>query len=222
MGQFDGSPQRALVALFAITFRLAGESFSTLASRPSLHRDAPVPPLSDSCRRRDLPTARRPGSPWYDHTRMEKTHLRDFSAVNFPPKSGTGFIYILCWLSGDEEVPFYVGETQSIWGRLNDYYWAQFQAPTDFRVGEAVRYLSTKNIHVVARYKPSVDRSCKERAIINELRAEGRRLLNDLPVYDYRTADEEQERIGVQKQVDWIIGLSGRAPGDAAAASDSN
>ena len=143
---------------------------------------------------------------------MSKTDLRDFNAVDFPPKSGPGFVYVLCWVSEKEEIPFYVGETQSIWGRLNDYYWAEFKASTDFRVGEAIRYLSTKNIRVVARYRPSADPRGEERARIIELRTEGRRLLNDLPAYDYRTIPEEEARINVRKQTDQIIEPSGRNP----------
>jgi hypothetical protein len=73
-------------------------------------------------------------------------NLRDFSLVEFSPAVGPGFVYVLLWVSGDdEEIPFYVGETQSIWGCLNDYYWAQFQAPTDFRVGEAINTSGLRN-----------------------------------------------------------------------------
>ena len=61
-----------------------------------------------------------------------------FTTIDFAPRSGPGFLYVLCWVAEEGEVPFYVGETQSAWGRLNDYYWADFQASTDFKVGEAV------------------------------------------------------------------------------------
>lgn len=136
---------------------------------------------------------------------MSRTDFRAFGVVDFPPKSGPGFVYVLCWVSGEDEIPFYVGETQSIWGRLNDYYWADFQASTDFRAGEVIRYLNTRSIRVVARYRVSTERRSEERAIIKELRAEGRLLLNNLPAYDYQTSHEDRHRAEVQEQVDRII-----------------
>ena len=128
-----------------------------------------------------------------------------FSAINFRPKNGPGFVYVLCWVSGAEEIPFYVGQTQSIWGRLNDYYWADFQASTDFRVGEAVKYLTSRNLPVVVRYRASADRQKEERDVILGLHAEGTRLLNDCGSYNYRTAGEGEEKIKIEKFVDGLI-----------------
>jgi hypothetical protein len=139
---------------------------------------------------------------------MAKTNLQDFSVVDFPPAIGPGFVYVLSWLSGDEEIPFYVGETQSIWGRLNDYYWAQFQASTDFRVGEAVKHLHLKSLRIVARYRSSEDRRKEERAIIDQIHADGRRLLNDVRGYDYRTAREDEERTRVRQCIDSLVDAS--------------
>jgi hypothetical protein len=135
----------------------------------------------------------------------EEMNFDGFSVVDFPPANGPGFVYVLCWVAMGEEIPFYVGQTQSIWGRLNDYYWADFQASTDFRVGEAVRYLTTQNLRVVARYKLSADRRKEERAIIDGLDAEGRRLLNNCPSFDYRTATEAVEKIKVRQFIDGLI-----------------
>lgn len=139
---------------------------------------------------------------------MAKTNLRDFSVVDFLPAIGPGFVYVLSWVSGDTEIPFYVGQTQSIWGRLNDYYWAQFPASTDFRVGEAVKHLHTKKLRIVVRYQSCADRQKEERAIIDEIHADGRGLLNDIPGYDYRTAKEDDERSRVQKCVDSLLEVS--------------
>ncbi len=58
----------------------------------------------------------------------------------------------------------------------------------------------------------SADRQEEERTIIRDLRAEGRRLLNDWPQlrpelrYEYRTANEAEERIKLQRFIDWLIG----------------
>ena len=135
----------------------------------------------------------------------QEMNLDGFSVVDFPPRNDSGFVYVLCWVAMGEEVPFYVGQTQSIWGRLNDYYWADFQASTDFRVGEAVKYLSTQNLLVVARYRLSADRQREETATIISLHAEGRRLLNDCQGFDYRTATKAEETTKVRRFIDGLI-----------------
>ena len=132
-------------------------------------------------------------------------NLEEFDVVDFQPRSGPGFVYILYWASGEKHVPFYVGETQAIWGRLNDYYWAEFQAPTDFRVGEAVKHLHAKGLRITAKYKVSNDRRKEERSIIREFRAQGVHLLNDLRSYDCQTAKEDDERSNIQRYIDRLI-----------------
>jgi hypothetical protein len=128
-------------------------------------------------------------------------NFEGFSVVDFPPvnREVPGFVYVLCWVGESEEVPFYVGQTSRIWGRLDDYYWAMFTACTDFRVGEAVRYLSTKGYRVVVKYKSSVDPRSEESDIIRDLHGLRRILLNDLSGYPYQKADETEERLRVQK-----------------------
>lgn len=132
-------------------------------------------------------------------------NLEEFNVVDFQPRSGPGFVYILYWVSGEKHIPFYVGQTQAIWGRLNDYYWAEFQAPTDFRVGEAVKHLHAKGLRITAKYKTSVDPRKEERSIIREFRAQGVHLLNDLASYDYQTSKEDVERSRIQGEIDKLI-----------------
>ena len=132
-------------------------------------------------------------------------NMEEFSVVDFQPRSGLGFVYILYWIFGEKHVPFYVGQTQAIWGRLNDYYWADFQAPTDFRVGEAVKYLHAKGFRITVKYKISDDRQKEERSIIREFRAQGVRLLNDRRGYDYRTSKKDRERSKIQGYIDTLI-----------------
>lgn len=129
----------------------------------------------------------------------------DFSTVPLISRDADGFVYVLCFIKGGEEVPFYVGQTQSIWGRLNDYFWADFQACTDFRVGETIKHLNALGVAVIARYKRSADRLREERAIIERLRAEEKPLLNHCGSYDYRSASPEQERARGQQFVDEFL-----------------
>lgn len=139
--------------------------------------------------------------PKADQTEM---NFEGFTVVDFPAANRTvpGFVYVFCWVGGSGEVPFYVGQTTRIWGRLDDYYWVMFTACTDFRVGEAVRHLNAKGHRIVVKYRSSADPRGEESEIIGSLRGRGRRLLNDLDGYDYRKADERQERLRVQEFVE--------------------
>jgi hypothetical protein len=117
--------------------------------------------------------------------------------------------YTCCAGCRKKEIPFYVGQTQSVWGRMNDYHWAEFQASTDFQVGEAVRYLNTKKRRVVAKYRVSADRKKEENAIIHSLQAECFILLNKTPGYNYRTSTPDKERAKVLAFMDNIMKTSG-------------
>lgn len=131
----------------------------------------------------------------------------DFTVIDFPPinREISRFVYVLFYLVGNLEVPFYVGQTGRIWGRLDDYYWAAFTAATDFRVGEAIRHLGAKNILIRVKYKSISDSKAEEASILNELRKEHYRLLNDMAAYDYTTAEQDQERLRVCQFVDELL-----------------
>lgn len=127
--------------------------------------------------------------------------LADFHAVDFPPKEGDlpgrgeGHVYVLCWSASGGDVPFYVGQTDRLRERMSDYQNAQFAASTDFRVGEAIRYLrDQRSLRIVVRYKKSKDPGKDEYTLIRDLQLFGLRLLNSLPSYDYVKADEEERR----------------------------
>lgn len=139
-------------------------------------------------------------------------NLDGFNTVEFPSLDGKTdeFVYVLCWDNGSRLVPFYVGQTTRIWGRMDDYYWANFAACTDFRVGEAVRHLSTKG-RVLIKYKCCVNSREEERNLIEKLGGK-RRLLNGVRAYDYRKADRDKERSFVCEQVDRIVSLDERHP----------
>ena len=116
----------------------------------------------------------------------------DFPAMNDQVKE---FVYVLCWTGGSREVPFYVGQTTRFWGRMDDYYWAQFSACTDFRVGEAVRYLAKRGA-VAIKYKSCINSREEEKVLIEQI---GRKnLLNGLPAFDYTKSDPATERKRVQ------------------------
>jgi hypothetical protein len=137
---------------------------------------------------------------------MRTMNFEKFNTVHFPPAKGSlpgpgdGFIYVFFWVADGVENPFYVGQTQRLSGRMDDYLSASFQASTDFRVGEAVKYLhDVKKYPVVVKYRASTDPPKEEYEIIRDLLMEGTWLLNCFPGYDYLKANEAEERNAVQR-----------------------
>ena len=100
-------------------------------------------------------------------------------------------------------VPFYVGETSRPYGRIADYLSAQFSASTDFKVGEAVKYLQELGFPVVLKFRKSDSRKYEEKLILDSLRCKFL-LLNDLQGYDYTIADKGIERKKVQEFINQI------------------
>lgn len=138
-------------------------------------------------------------------------NFEGFDSIELSPRDGRGFVYVLCWTDGTKETPFYVGQTQAIFGRMNDYHWADFQASTDFRVGEAVKHLCAKGFRVTAKYRVSgasrTEREKEERELIKSLDAEGIVLLNSLSGYNYRDSLPADQRTKIQNFIDGLLGL---------------
>jgi hypothetical protein len=143
----------------------------------------------------------------------------DFSIVSFSLSDfsgllslcGVGVVYVFFWVSEDGTlIPFYVGETDVLPARVGDYCRAGFSASTDFKVGEAAKYLNdVKQRRIVLKYKRSSDKKderCKEEdAIADKLRSEGARLLNDFRGYKYATTSEDKERDAIWRFCDMLI-----------------
>jgi hypothetical protein len=145
-------------------------------------------------------------------------NFEKFSTVHFPPEKGSlpgtsdGFIYVFFWVANGVENPFYVGQTRRLQERMDDYLFASFQASTDFRVGEAVKYLNDiKNYPVIVKYRASTDPPKEEYEIIRELLMEGTWLLNCFPGYDYLKANEADERNAVQRFCNALTGSCTKA-----------
>lgn len=135
-------------------------------------------------------------------TRLEEMTRVELPALNPDTRQ---FVYVICY--EDErgiEIPFYVGQTTRIWGRLDDYFWATFSASTDFRVGEAIRYLREKSYRVFVRYRAVADARAEELALIRHF-GSMHGLLNDSRAYSYRVAIEDEVRAEVRRQVDEMV-----------------
>jgi hypothetical protein len=147
-----------------------------------------------------------------NQTSALKAALADFHTVDFPPRQGDlpgrgeRHVYVFCWKANGKDIPFYVGQTNRLHGRMDDYQSAQFAASTDFRVGEAIRYLrDQRSLRIVVLYKESRDSVKDEYTLIRDLQLSGLRLLNSLPGYDYRKADKDEERRTVQKFCEMLM-----------------
>ena len=129
--------------------------------------------------------------------------LNEFDVIDFP--KNTSAVYIILFVKNGKEIPLYIGQTKRLYGRIGDYGTANFTASTDFKVGEAIKYLWNKEMKVIIRFSFSEDRKKKETEIIKILQSEGYRLLNELKGYKYENDNENVERERVRKFCDNII-----------------
>jgi len=139
--------------------------------------------------------------------------LPDFTDIEFPQHKEIVYVLYFTESSGGQEVPFYVGESSRGVGRFGDYISAQFSAPTDFKVGEAIRYLRSRGFNVRIKYKESDDRKNEEKKIIRDLKKNSQ-LLNELAGFKYKSSDEIEERKKIHIFIDILVRENGNR-GDA-------
>jgi len=131
-----------------------------------------------------------------------------FEQLEFPqdPPERVGEVYVLLFVLNGLEKPFYVGQTMRFAGRMDDYFWAQFTASTDFKVGESIKHLrDERGCQIIVRHKPSSNRLDEEKAIIRQLSKEKFPLLNSCPNYDYKTASEDDVLEAIRGYCDKLI-----------------
>ena len=119
-----------------------------------------------------------------------------YSLQNFPFVESA--VYILIYKKDDVRIPFYVGETDNFHARMRDYMIPTFAASTDFKVGEALKYLETKGMRIEVAVRKDItgrDKRKKEEShMCDALRRQGYILLNDLKGYNYTKANQVDER----------------------------
>jgi hypothetical protein len=122
-----------------------------------------------------------------------------------PTYSGN-HVYAIIVTADNSQFPLYVGQTGRLCGRIGDYTTAQFHAPTDFRVGEAIKYLRVqKPCRVDFFYRPSEAHLQDEKGLIREFLLAGYTLLNFLAAFDYKTANRDEERSLVHRFCDMAL-----------------
>jgi hypothetical protein len=139
------------------------------------------------------------------------TLLAEFSSVSWSDCSaklsdGPG-LYVLVVTVNCLRFPIYVGQTGNIQHRFAEYCYSDWYAPTDFRVGSAVKYFSSlqASIELFFNEIPGDSASVRRRAehkLIREFLLNGMPLLNSLSAYDYKTASRDDERKIVERFCD--------------------
>src|ERR1700734_354465 len=102
---------------------------------------------------------------------------KDFTVMDFPHIPRVGCVYVLFWVADflGEEIPFYVGQTDKISRRMDNYYEKRVSSARDFIVGEAIEYLEkTKNFHIIVKYRRSKARRDDEKKVIRDLWSNGK------------------------------------------------
>lgn len=132
----------------------------------------------------------------------------DFQEMEFPRHRDIVYVFHYVTDKVPEPVPFYVGESSRHVGRFGDYMSANFSASTDFKVGEAVKYLRKCGARIVVKYKETHDRREDEKLLLHKLRRSVK-LLNDLKGYRYGEADIDDERHRVHSFIDELLAASG-------------
>ena len=128
-------------------------------------------------------------------------------------KDHAGEVYVLVFKTRDADIPFYVGQTKRFLGRMDDYFWADFQAATDFKVGMAIQYFCDQpGGKVLVRHKLVADPGAEERKLIAQFKSSGLLLLNGSG-YDYKTAAMQNELDKVHDKCREIIAHSGSSVG---------
>jgi len=143
-----------------------------------------------------------------DHT------FSNFTDIDFPNHKEIVYIFYFKVKAGGDDIPLYVGETSRGVGRFGDYISAKFTAATDFKVGEAIRYLTSLGFSVRIKYKEFSNRKMEEKTIINLLQSKSR-LLNELEGFQYKNANEHDERLKIKNFIDILVQEKGIKKNDS-------
>ncbi len=137
--------------------------------------------------------------------------LENFATLEFRSKHPA--VYVVGFKSTDTFTPFYVGETGNLTCRCADYVRAQFKAPTDFRVGTAIKCLEARGYAVLLKFRSSSEdkeeRLREEEILAKELEGDGYSLLNRQTSFSYQTADKAEEARKVAEFVESLVTARG-------------
>ena len=133
---------------------------------------------------------------------MTEDLFKDFKEMRYPIDFEWKKVYVICIKKHGKNIPIYVGETRRMFERIRDYFDPSFDAQTDFKIGIALKHILDKGYEISILHKTSESRKAEEKKILTKLKANGYVLLNDLKGYDYKTANENNEREKICRFVD--------------------
>jgi hypothetical protein len=110
-------------------------------------------------------------------------------------------VYVIWAEKNNVSRPIYVGESTRNIGRMGDYVSSRFSATTDFKVGCTIKYLKQKGFDITFKYKNSSDRNKEEKELIKSYKNRYI-LLNDLPGYNPKLANIEEEKARIEEFID--------------------
>lgn len=130
----------------------------------------------------------------------------EFTEIPWPEHANVVYVIFFKPQGSNDFTPFYVGQSsKTVGGRVGDYVSAKFSAPTDFKVGKAVMMFRERDCEVIIRYMPTNDRKGEEVKFVRLQKEDGHELLNHLPGYDYKKADEHEELRKIDAFVERVI-----------------
>jgi hypothetical protein len=130
--------------------------------------------------------------------------LDGFVDMEWPQVPNIVYVFYFRVETASQVIPLYVGQSSVHVGRFGYYVTAPFSSQTDFKVGEAIRFLRARGCYVGVRYKCSQSPRDDERQLCEYFRR-NHRLLNDLPGYDYKKSSEDYERARVHTFMEDIL-----------------
>ena len=137
---------------------------------------------------------------------LAKFSSEEWGTVASTPTAVPGdHVYVLVVEWKVSSMPLYVGQTTLLSRRIGDYVGASFQAPTDFKVGEAIKYLTGLAYKIHCYYHALSAPRKDEKALIRDLLLEGCILLNFLGGYAYKTASKTDEQKIIHLFCDMIV-----------------
>lgn len=126
----------------------------------------------------------------------------DYSNFNsLPYPEIKDIVYVIGVSTEFDFHPFYVGQSSRNIGRFGDYISAKFSAATDFKVGQAIEFLTNNGFKVEFKYRSTLDRLMEEKELINSINP----ILNTIKGYDYKNSDDKVELRNIQEFLQkWI------------------
>lgn len=120
------------------------------------------------------------------------------------------YVYVLVAEKDGMRVPFYIGQTTRLAGRVKDYKYGGFKAATDFRVNRAIQFFEEKphECNIKLLYREFEAHKIEERRLIEEFFLHGFPLLNHLDSYQYGSTKPDIEEKPIQRFCAMALGLA--------------